>query len=299
MEYTKCHSPIYVTTKEFLVGDVIHNRVPVMCGHCPTCRLRKVREWIFRLRQEEKICTSSYFITLTYDTKSVPITRNGFMTLKKKDLQNFFKALRYQHDCFLDHDYEFPGSYIRRKQVDFQRFKYYAVGEYGDDRKRPHYHMIVFNTDPNIISRTWQYGHIDVGTVKPASMAYVLKYMNKDPFWRGQWFDGEPQFTVSSKRIGENYLTPNIIRWHKANLARNYSVIGSDIYPLSRYFRDKIFTPSEKHRQHKIIATAMQEQFQEDYEPFSNIFAPSDYIDSKRRAQLARYNRAANKRFVD
>ena len=44
--------------------------------------------------QHEKDAMSAQFITLTYDTSTVPITRNGYMSLDKRDLQLFFKRLR-------------------------------------------------------------------------------------------------------------------------------------------------------------------------------------------------------------
>ena len=44
--------------------------------------------------KEGERSNSALFITLTYDTQFVPITENGYMTLKKSDLQKFFKRLR-------------------------------------------------------------------------------------------------------------------------------------------------------------------------------------------------------------
>lgn len=100
----KCDDPHIVTTSR---GD----RVPVPCGRCPPCKQRRVNEWVFRLMQEDKNSVSAHFVTLTYDTRFVPISENGFMTLKKSDFQDFMKRLRFN--------------------TGIQGIKYYAVGEYG------------------------------------------------------------------------------------------------------------------------------------------------------------------------
>jgi len=59
------------------------------------------------------------------------------MTLKKTDIQKFFKRLRKCH-----------GK--KHKSI-----KYYAVGEYGGQTLRPHYHIVIFNADINYFERAW------------------------------------------------------------------------------------------------------------------------------------------------
>lgn len=113
-----CRMPLTVRAKS---GDY----VAAPCGKCAYCIKRRIDGWVFRLSQEEKIHSSSSFITLTYDNISVPMTANGFMTLVKRDLQLFFKKLRKYTGC--------------------QTIKYYAVGEYGGKTMRPHYHLIIFD----------------------------------------------------------------------------------------------------------------------------------------------------------
>ena len=72
-------------------GEVMH----LPCGRCYPCTMRRVSGWSFRLVQEDKRAYSSSFLTLTYNTKHVPLSKKGFMTLRKTDLQSFFKRLRY------------------------------------------------------------------------------------------------------------------------------------------------------------------------------------------------------------
>ena len=81
-----CYTPYLVNNPE------TKDKIPVPCGKCPQCTARRTSGWSFRLVQQEKVSNKSSFITLTYDTKFVPISRNGFMSLNKRDLQLFLKG---------------------------------------------------------------------------------------------------------------------------------------------------------------------------------------------------------------
>lgn len=150
---TTCITPFYVNT-------LLEKNIPVPCGKCPPCKARRASGWSFRLMQEEKNASSAHFITLTYDTDFVPITQNGFMSLRKRDIQLFFKRLRKQHSSDV-------------------QIKYYCVGEYGTRTKRPHYHIILFSADIEKIQPSWQLGAVHYGAVTGASIGYTLKYMCK------------------------------------------------------------------------------------------------------------------------
>lgn len=160
----------------------------VPCGKCPECTARRVSGWSFRLMQEEKNSISAHFITLTYDTNHVHITPNGFMGLKKRDLQLFFKRLRKAHAK----DLAFGGK----------RIKYYACGEYGGRTLRPHYHVILFNAKCELIQGAWQLGSVHYGKVSGASVGYTLKYISKPskiPMHRND--DRLKEFALMSKGL--------------------------------------------------------------------------------------------------
>lgn len=186
--------------------------------------------WSFRLLQEDKKSTSSKFITLTYADETLPITRNGYRSLCKRDLQLFFKNLRKIHS---------KGK--RNRSI-----KYFAVGEYGGKVGRPHYHIILFNADIGKIREAWYtdrvinskgvpsarilcsdgrtrswitpgskvervpVGHIDYGDkrgVSGASVGYCLKYILKPRADTGcPDDDSQKPFVVQSKGLGLNYL---------------------------------------------------------------------------------------------
>lgn len=176
---TQCMTPFTVKDKK------TKESIPVPCGKCPNCRARRVSGWSFRLMQEDKHSFDSSFITLTYDTRFVPITASGFMGLKKRDLQLFFKRLRKAS----------PAE---------PKIKYYAVGEYGGRTMRPHYHIILFNASIHKIQEAWNLGQVHYGKVSGASVGYTLKYMNKKgkvPMHRND--DRQPEFALMSKNWGQ------------------------------------------------------------------------------------------------
>jgi hypothetical protein len=224
---SRCITPFY--KKELIRGE----HIPFPCGKCPPCKKRRTSGWSFRLLKEGERSKSALFVTLTYDTDHVPITKNGYMTLDLKDLQKFFKRLRKLTD---------------------EKLKYYAVGEYGSNKKRPHYHIILYNANPEHIARAWALNNYTIGTyyignVSGASIGYTLKYMSKEskiPIHQND--DRKKEFSVMSKGLGSNYLSENMIYWHKNDLEKRMYVPienGKKI-AMPRYYKDKMYNEEEK-----------------------------------------------------
>lgn len=185
------------------------------------------------MQQEEKVSSSAHFLTLTYDTKYVPInTESGYMSLDKKDIQLFFKRLRKSQSGN-------SRSFI----------KYYAVGEYGGTTARPHYHAILFNAKLELINDAWNMGHIYYGKVEPASIGYCLKYMMKHKK-REWWNTGcvQPEFAVMSKGLGISYLDETMCNWHITDMVnRLYCGLkdGKKI-AMPRYYKEKLYYENER-----------------------------------------------------
>lgn len=225
-----CLTPLSIRNK--VTGEL----VVVPCGKCPDCKGRRVSGWSFRLMLEEKRCESAYFVTLTYDRDHCPRTDRGFMTLRKSDVQKFFKRLR--------------------KSLPEAKIKYYAAGEYGTRNWRPHYHIILFNADKLSIEKAWRdegksIGGIDIGTVTGASIGYTLKYITKEkriPLHRND--DRIPEFALMSKGLGSAYITDRMKKWHTADLENRMYLTTTDGKKVSmpRYYKDKMYTESERER---------------------------------------------------
>jgi len=226
---TKCITPFYVQDK--FTG----NYIPVPCSKCPPCMKRRTSGWSYRLVKEGERSKSALFVTLTYDTNYVPITEKGFMNLDKTDVQKFFKRLR---------------------KLSNEKLKYYVCGEYGTKKMRPHYHIILFNADKYMVHKAWMLnnkslGSIYIGQVNEASIGYTLKYMTKKgkiPLHFND--DRQKEFSLMSKKMGDNYITPKMIKWHKEDLEKRMyvNIPGNKKIAMPRYYKDKIYNELEKQK---------------------------------------------------
>ena len=156
---------------------------------------------------ENQMHEDGCFITLTYDDNNLPSMR----TLVKKDLTDFFKRLR--------------------KSLGDVKVRYFAVGEYGERFKRPHYHIILFGTSfkedrklykqrsnplytSELLTRAWGKGFANFGAVSFESAAYCARYCLKKvnaskeeldvacDIETGEVFSRIPEFCVMSRRPG-------------------------------------------------------------------------------------------------
>jgi hypothetical protein len=233
-----CLTPIKIKAKQKQDGMVrSQGHAIVPCGKCGACKNKRANAWIFRLQQQEKVHISALFVTLTYSAENIRLTSKGFMTLDKRDVQLFMKRLRWN---------------TGRKHI-----KYYACGEYGTDSWRPHYHAIMYDVTHDEIINAWGLGHTYIGTVTGASIGYTTKYICKDKRVPAHANDDRiPEFSLMSKNLGKNYLTPQMTNWHVKNSATYVVVPGGKKQPLPRYYRDFIFT--EEHKQKLFIQNQNQ-----------------------------------------
>jgi hypothetical protein len=246
-----CDTPFYVNNPRYPIYSN-DRQVPVPCGKCPACLSRRTSVWTFRLKTHAKNANTSYFITLTYDTRCVPISSRGFLTLDKRDVQLYFKRLRKLHG------------------KNHEPLKYYLAGEYGSKTYRPHYHIILFNADIELIHKAWEKGEVHIGELTEASAAYTAKYINKGkiiPMHKND--DRLPEFSLMSKKLGLNYLSEKIINYHRADIERNFITLedGKKI-SLPRYFREKIWSETERRTQADKLAEkfkAIEDQKELDY----------------------------------
>lgn len=221
-----CWTPLAIKNKRIRKDDYAHLTVP--CGKCPACLHARSSAWVFRMEQENKRHSHSLFVTLTYDYDHVPLSPSGRMSLRKKDFQDFMKR-------------------VRKRAGKGRVIKYYACGEYGSQTFRPHFHAIMFGVTESEVRASWTDGHVHVGEVAGASIAYTTKYVNKGkliPMYQGD--DRLPEFSLMSQGLGKNYLTPQMIRYHKEGLKDHVTLPGGKKQPIPRYLRDKIFNDDEK-----------------------------------------------------
>lgn len=270
-----CLSPVILRPTGY--SDRTTQAVP--CGKCVDCLRARVNSWAFRLSEEQKISETAFFCTFTYDSEHVPVTPNGRLSLRRKDFQLFMKRLRKSY----------PTSDI----------KYYVVGEYGSDTQRPHYHAVMYNIPYRLAERSeelsaiWQHGNVDVRKNNIRTIKYTLKYLMKttkeqrdnDPL-----DDREPEKPMMSKRMGLNYLTPAMVNYHVQNKEFFITEPGGSKLVLPRYYRDKLFSRSEK----AVFAASVAREFENFDEKFINLETHTQWKKQKiERAERA--NRLSRK----
>lgn len=244
--------------------------INVPCGRCPRCLQRRKVEWGFRMEQEMMVSKTAYFVTLTYDTKHVPINKYFRKTLNNKehinqetgeitggDLTRFFKRLRINEQrrkC------TWEEYYNGLKTSD--KIKYYACGEYGETRCRPHYHAIIFNVSRTTIEKSWTLGGTHIADANRSTIAYVMKYLDKT-LGKKQDKRIEPEFNTMSEGIGMSYIQKNLL-WHKRNLDILFVTTNTGIkVPMPRYYRLKMFTEEERKLQVHLVEQRLQEAINE------------------------------------
>lgn len=169
----------------------------IPCQNCIGCRLDYSREWANRGYLEAKMWDENYFVTLTYDEKHLVkpdflTDYNGITwcddgtweggTLVPKHVRTFMNTLRK----------------IEEREYGHTGIRFMAAGEYGEEGKRPHYHLILFNCklpldtffEPRIINgetyyrnkiieRAWTKGISNISACTWNTIAYVSRYITK------------------------------------------------------------------------------------------------------------------------
>lgn len=234
-----------------------YGEITVPCGKCLSCLQNKRADWTFRIKEELKHSSSAHFVTLTYDDDNIPWSDHG-NTLDKTDLQKWLKRLRInQH----------------RREPDSDKIRYYAVGEYGEKKDRPHYHVILFNSPNSTIEKdvikSWTHGSSQIGTVTPASIHYVTGYIiNRfdDAFKKRQ-----TPFALMSRKppLGYQYLERNK-EWHKKN--QYFHVVSEgNKQNLPRFYRDRIFNDEEKLANQLRLGTVIETAHQKEYKRVTDL----------------------------
>lgn len=208
----KCLKPILIETDEIDLYPT--GKIFVPCGKCEACRNDDSLQWRIRLKEEFYNSDNAYFVTLTYNDNTLPIEictdKHGKDNIcavpNKKDVQNFFKRLRFHFE-----------KYYKEKD---KSLSYFLVSEYGPTTFRPHYHAILFNL-PKLSSvdevqdfkiteeiyEKWNLGYVKVDKCNEARIAYCTKYMSCVT----QIPDYLPKpFRLISKGMGISYLKKKI-----------------------------------------------------------------------------------------
>lgn len=197
---------------------------------------------------EKNLHPNAAFVTLTYSDDHLPMTSQSLPTLDPTDLRDWLKRLRVK--------------------IEPSRVRYYAVGEYGDETQRPHYHLALFGyptcaygnsrysrsrerccSHCDLILSTWGKGLIFLGDLNTNSAQYIAGYVTKkltsktDPKLQGR----HPEFGRMSLKpgIGADFMhevasTLLGLQGDPADDVPASLQHGSRAMPLGRYLRKKL-----------------------------------------------------------
>ena len=214
------------------------------CGQCLPCRINLRRIWSSRIMLEASLHGDNGFLTLTYDDDHLP----SGASLDPRGLQKFWKRLR--------------------KKLPTGSLRFYAVGEYGDQTDRPHYHAALFGFSCagkiqrletglrcfcercELVREAWQQGNITVDELNDTTAAYIAGYVVKkmtshdDSRLNGR----HPEFSRMSQGIARGAVGTigDALRSEFGYKAFQFGDVpaslnrGTDRVPLGRYLRRKI-----------------------------------------------------------
>ena len=216
--------------------------IPVACGRCIPCRIRKRQEWTTRIMLESLCHQSSIFLTLTYDDDHLPgIDQYPHGNLQKKDAVSFQKLLRQEIKR-----YENKLPFNPKTEV-----RFYTVGEYGEETERAHMHAVVFGFPYEyefLIHKAWKHGFTYVRPLLRERAAYVAGYTTKKLARDERLLDGRnPVFQLSSRRpgLGQEFakeIARTITSYpHKRNIVSDGCIrIDGRLYRLPKYIEREI-----------------------------------------------------------
>jgi hypothetical protein len=241
-----CLNPIRVRNPNVSArSDSDQKFINAPCGKCVVCTRRKARQWSFRLEQEYKNSECASFVTLTYNDDSLPINEDlTYPELYKPHVSQFMKRLRRQNEY----------------HHNLGKMTYYAVGEYGGQTQRPHYHAIIFNSHPNLnhkLHDIWKKGNVHVDAVTKNSISYVTGYVIKRDVEKSKELGRQPEFSLMSKGLGKSYLQN--AKYHLQNETFMVPYDGGEI-ALPNYYKRKIFDDETRQKIGSDLTAKIQEQ---------------------------------------
>lgn len=229
------------------------NPILMGCGRCTGCRIDKAQDWAIRCKHEASLYEQNSFITLTYSDEHLPED----YSVSKRVWQLFMKRLR---------------NYYGESKI-----RFYACGEYGDQKYRPHYHALLFNLDfsdkkffklvngerlytSEILSTLWPYGQATTGDVTYQSAGYCTRYVMKkmvgdkadEHYWRinpltQQFVRQTTEFQLCSRRPG---IASGWFEKFKSDVfPSDFVVVDGMKKPVPQYYIRKL--QEEELKQHK------------------------------------------------
>lgn len=291
--------------KPYMAGTL-----PFGCGQCLPCRINKRRTWQIRMMLEAVKNAHSAFVTLTYASGLLPSHDSKVLRVDGSYTRMDTRAVT--HPTLYPRDVQL---WLKRLRKASGRFRYFLVGEYGDESWRPHYHAVLFGVGQEEmcltcrhnyrrkrrdlcdckLAKSWPYGNIYVGDVNDTTIGYTVGYVVKkltkkdDPDLEGRF----PEFARMSRRPGIGfYAAEDIAGTLNTTSGAQAIITGGDIpqqirygkrkYPMGRYLKGKVI--QQLGYDEEILKNARVARYKSEMAEFYDINLDSD----KRRGQFSR-----------
>ena len=190
--------------------------------------LRKIIENYFDKNNPSRAVHIAHqdLVDLTYQVNSVNIQRGkrllpGLPVLNKYDLIRFIKRVRNEI-----------------KKISSERIRYFAVGEYGPQGLKPHFHGCIYFNDPtiaetivSIVNKKWKYGYTDCSASRSSVSSYIASYVNSFSTFPDIYKSiGCSPFMVHSVKFGQGFFETRREEIYKNGFeyfkGRSYDVLG-------------------------------------------------------------------------
>lgn len=229
--------------------------VTVPCYTCIGCRIARTRMWALRILHESKLHDRNSFVTLTYSPENLP----PYGSLRYRDVQLFHKRLRKSYGAF----------------------RFFVVGEYGENLSRPHYHACYFGYFPpdakklrtlgneeytcyssESLTKLWGLGHVHIGGLTYQSAAYCSGYIFKKIYGkRGddeyKTVDADGVINPIEREFARMSLRPGIGRdWYERYKSDfhtfDYAVADNKQFAVPKYY-DKLLEREDPERYAQLV----------------------------------------------
>lgn len=179
-----CYQPLTIHNPKKLLNSILdRSLLEVPCGCCKECYDARRNGFFIRMYYEYLDCLNkhgfAYFLTLTYRPSSINTLPTGELCYRHDDVKNYLKLIRIH----LERDFGFDVK---------DNIRYFCCSEFGEERHRPHYHIIFYVTPPipirafiYVARKYWAHGFTkpgkyNNGVVQDVSaFSYVSKYCTK------------------------------------------------------------------------------------------------------------------------
>lgn len=159
--------------------------IQLPCRQCIGCKLNYSTEWAARCIHETKSHFYNCWITLTYDDEHLPY--GG--TLYRPHVTTFLRTTRKASTRIKN-----AGSILADR---VGRLRYFYSGEYGEKKRRPHYHLCLFGLQMSdleyekqtelghklytskLARQLWPHGDHIIGELTYETAAYTARYITK------------------------------------------------------------------------------------------------------------------------